>query len=152
MSVKELVEAAKKDQEALWIKQEEEKIKAKKEKELKDFETGVNRLMSSFESRIFDLDSSEEKVAKEVLEEKGTYLDINGEHVWKVFHEDSSKDYSLEKCKKYQDWIKALEEKFGVDIYIDTHYIHTSRYSNSGYIVGTDDHYQGVKAYISLKK
>jgi hypothetical protein len=145
MSVKEIVEKTKKDYEEARIKQQEQEELIKKLKLKKKVEEEVESIISSFEDKMFNINSTEEEVADIIVEDKGRYLDTINSINEDIF--DAAINTS-----RYSNWVKTLKEKFDVRIYIYRHETHSPRYSNSGYMVGTDDHYQGVKAEVALKK
>ncbi|RLD67275.1 MAG: hypothetical protein DRI84_02840 [Bacteroidetes bacterium] len=143
MSVKELVENLKKDEESYWVEQEKEKKRKEKEKFDKLVEKEVDRLIYSFEQHVIKLESTEEDVARIIHFDYNYYLDTGGKE--DVFN--AARD-----MKKYSDWKKSLEEKFDIRISIFRSYIYETIYSNSGYAVGSDSTFQGVRATIVLNE
>jgi hypothetical protein len=65
-------------------------------------------------------------------------------------NEDEGRKY-IWGSSKYNRWKKALEDKFGVNIYITRDYSYSDRFDSDGCATYPDMHFQGVMARVSLK-
>jgi len=152
MSVKELVKQ-KKEQ----LKLELEK-KRKIEEELENdkfnraYDEEINFLIRTFELSMFDINSTEEKVADVIVHKNDKILfgeNIEFNYIT-TFHGGSNKK-PIRESEKFIEWKKNLEDKFGISIEFKEEYKptddpdnHKSRY---GFRFET---YKGIKVSITV--
>lgn len=143
MSVKDIVEELKTRDETLKSQKKEDKIRREEIEFSNKVEGEVNLLISDFEKQCFDYNSSERRVAELIHIGDKYYLDNTNDEA--IFDSATSSETFI-------NWKNALEEKFDIKIYIYRHHSYETRYSNSGYAVGSDSIFEGVKASIDLNK
>lgn len=156
MSVKELVKSEEKKRKEYREKCEREEALEKKKKLTKEFTNNVTKVIKEFEYRFFDINATEEKVAKFLLEDDSSrYLFSSDDGHLKNLVFYSGDKYGDDRCisesKRYMKWKKSIENKFGIRIYIYEDYYSTDRYDNEGYMTYPDKTYVGLKATIYLK-
>jgi hypothetical protein len=152
MSVREIVETEREKQRRAALLKEEEELKKKKKRDSKEFSDNITKIINSFECKFFNIDSSEEDVAKAILDSNDRYLFGEKEYFsgLKFLQIESAGRYIGEN-KRFLKWKKSLEDKFDIKIYIRRYYTETRRFGNSGFEAPPARHYQGIKASVSIK-
>ena len=162
-SVSELVKK-KEDSIKQSIEDHEERERKRKKKQIsKDFSEEVRDVIRRFENRIFDINASKTKVADFIVDwtPRGAErpfgsrsLSYSEDYFYAIkFKKDETTGHTpITRSSKFNRWKKALEDKFGIVIWIWRDYEFKSRYSNSGYATHPDEIYQGLRANVYLKE
>lgn len=148
--VKQKVESRKQMQERIENETLQRHLKHKKE----TFSREVRDIIKRFEISIFDINSTNEKVAEVIATDRMNWIcgsEIRFEEV-SFFTNEKPQKILIRKSSKFNRWKKELEDKFGIDIFISRRYRRERRFGNSGYETYPDEVYQGVIASISLKE
>ena len=149
-------------------KYEAEEAAEKKKQDSKQFSAEVAYIIKQFEYNVFRLDSTNEEVAKFILDHKGRFLLTKADQIsqqmpgyiyvkpflesLKFYKTESMGRKHITGSSKYNKWKKSLEDKFGVKIIIERHYIYKERYGHSGYATYPDEIFQGVLVRVELRK
>jgi hypothetical protein len=171
MSVKDLVEKGRVDKELEWIKKREAEKQThidEKAKRVKQAQAHIDSLMTAFEKIYFDIDATDEEVAKCILEENYSIMDSNQclysqlafrekdvrkyvdaeRHSWGTSSPRDHEFYLISKYEKYNIWKKALEDKFGIFIqFREEEHEGASR----GYNAPPERDSSGIECILSIK-
>ena len=165
-SVASIGESKEKERKARANRYEKERAKEKKIKDSKQFSGEVAYLIKQFEYNVFNLNSTNKKVAEFILDyDNGLLITRTGnlpQQMPGYIAVDSFMDslkfqksekvgkQSIAKSSKFNKWKKALEDKFGVKIYFRREYSYHERYGSSGYRTYDDKIFQGVRVTVDL--
>lgn len=168
-TVADIVKKTKSTQAVQERRLQEYQAAEKKKSDSKQFSAEVAYIIKQFEYNCFSLDSSNKEVADFISgfnegrffitnpgmipQEMPGYMEVKKYMTALKFerHEDDGRKY-IGGSSKYNKWKKALEDKFGVEIYIKREHTYTDRYDNDGYATYPDMHFQGVVARVTLNK
>ncbi len=155
MSVRELVKEIKGEARIRAKVYEDEEQKAIKKQKTLEFRNEVKDIIRRFESKCFNIDSTERVVADFIIDYGGHVL-----IAWPTEHfpaikfatwEDLDHGHTpIKQSRKFTDWKKAMEKKFGIIIEIRKQYQEHERFGNSGYKTFPDYTYEGVIALVSV--
>jgi len=162
-SVAELVKKEQRSQAERLSQYEAEKAAEKKKEDSKQFSAEVAYIIKQFEYNVFKLSSTNKAVAKFILDYKGRhsitraggcnqtmpgYITIKPFLSALIFEKDESDGRQhITKSSKFNKWKKALEDKFGVNIYIRREYTYRERFETFD-----DEIFQGVVASVQIVK
>lgn len=167
-SVKELVLEQNREERERREEYEENQEKERKKQASKQFSGEVAYLIKHFEFNCFKLDSTNKKVADFIrsYSERNYFITREGNlkqtmpgfikvdpymYAIKFEKNESPGVQHITRSSKYNKWKKALEDKFGIKIWINRKYTYTERYGNSGYRTYDDKHFQGVSVQVRVK-
>jgi hypothetical protein len=118
----------------------------------KTFNDEVNIFIWEFERRYFKLDSSKEEVADAILDSNENNF-VTGE-CYKVLdfdYDEGDNTINPKKSKKFREWKKALEDKFGLTIIFYVYERKEERYGSSGFATYPNYIYEGICVKFSFK-
>ncbi len=162
-TVAELVKKEKSEQARRLARYKKQEANEKKRWDSKQFSGEVAYIIKQFEYNVFKLSSTNKEVADFLLDYKGRfsitragdcdqtmpgYVTIDPYlGALKFEKNDSDGRQYITKSSKFNKWKKALEKKFGVNIYFRRECSYRERFETYD-----DEIFQGVVASVQLKK
>lgn len=164
-SVKEMVDAKKKQQAKQKKEWEDYEKKEEQRRNTEQYSAEIEYLMERFEWSAFCLGNTKKEVAEKIFEKDGmiyltyggdrkqerNYLEIEPELSQIKFRPGGGGRQYLTKSPRFVKWKKALEKKFGVELRFRRDYRYESRFGSSGFETYTDKIFQGVVVHIVPK-
>lgn len=149
-TVAKMVSKRKKEEKS-FLNQINKQEKARKNRlNSQEFSKEVDDIIDRFEAKVFNIKSPKKKVVDFIVDHKGSCA-LSWEddffYAIKFYKEESSGRTSIKKSKKFREWKKALEDKFGVEIRIGRSYSYRERFETYD-----DEIYQGLKANVIVKE
>ena len=131
-----------------------EENRVKKER-TQQFREEVQQVIRRFETQCFNINSTEDGVAEFIVNGGRSKLSWSNQSFNGIQFEDGAfpKDFGhtpIKNSRKFTQWKKALEDKFGVKIRIRKEYERHRRFGNSGYETFPDYTYEGLIAVVYI--